>query len=394
MERTAKSCNIDLIVNVNSPEVLTLVYGFIHQYHIYQSQHALIVDDSRVDSYIVENILSKEFIKNTIELNPNNVINLLHQISSITLIILDYEMPNKNGCQLMDEIRNTFPERHFIFIGITASRNAVIKFLYDAADATFIKPLDLELFSVTLRKLIFNAYQSTKERQSLIDYKNIINSLTKDIFNPLYILSTINEVLVDSVPDTKKSADASLLCQKAKDKIEHTFADLQSYIELSQCLHSPNLKACSLNAMIAGQLYIESSKAKIKNIIINQSLDEKIKKLCVPNQVEQVITHLTKHAIDNSTQGDNIYIRLYPDKFNIVFEVEDSKPCMLSDDSKHLLSEHSLTVNSNAKDPLDIVLNKKIIDALGGTTGEKQGKNGTIYYFELPSYALTPSSFH
>lgn len=394
MERTAKACNIDLIVNVNAPEVLNLVYGFINQYYIYQSQHALIVDDSRVDSYIVDNILSKEFIKNTIEFNPDNVIEVLRQTSSITVIILDYEMPNKNGCQLMTEIRNTFPERPFIFIGITASRNAVIKFLYDAADATFMKPLDLELFSVTLRKLIFNAHQNAKEHQSLIDYKNIINSLTKDIYNPFYIMSTINEVLLDSVPKTEKMINASELYQKSKEKIERSFADLQSYIELSQYLHISKLKACSLNSMIAGQLYIESSRAKVKNIIINESIDSTIKALCVPNEVEQVITHLTQHAIANSAQGDNIYIRLYPDKFNIVFEVEDSKPSLLSDSTKRLLEEHSLTVNNDSKDPLDIVLNKKIIDALGGSTGEKQGENGTIYYFKLPSYALTPSSLH
>jgi CheY-like chemotaxis protein len=394
MERTARSCNIDLIIDIDTPDVIALIYGFVNQYYIYQSQHALIVDDSRVDSCIVSKNLSKEFIKNTIELNPDNVIEVLKTTVNITLVILDYEMPNKNGCQLMQEIKSTFPERHFIFIGITASRNAAIKFLYDAADDVFTKPLDLEMFSVTLRKLIFNSYQTAKARQSLIDYKDIMNSLAKDIYNPFYIMSTINDVLLDQAPKTPKIIDATELCRKSKDNIHSTFTALQSYLSLSQYLHDPLLKACSLNSMIAGQLYVEAGRNKIKNIIIKEQLDDTIKSLCVPGQVEQVITYLTQSALHHSVEGGQIDIRLYPEKLNIVFEVEDSSACSLTNSSTCYLKDDATLEAFESTSSLNVILSKKIIESLGGSMGKKQGRNGMVYYFKLPSYSLSSDNLH
>ncbi|MFT7432306.1 MAG: hypothetical protein ACI971_002786, partial [Colwellia sp.] len=73
MERTAKEHFIDMVVNENDSELSSLIYGFIRQHDIYRFQHALVVDDSRVDSRIVANILSSEFIHNDTELNSEQV---------------------------------------------------------------------------------------------------------------------------------------------------------------------------------------------------------------------------------------------------------------------------------------------------------------------------------
>jgi CheY-like chemotaxis protein len=380
MERTAKSNNIDLIINASDPELITLIYGFISQYQIYQSQHVLVVDDSRVDSCIITTNLTKDYLRNDNEHNPDNVIDILSNSESINIVILDYEMPNKNGCQLMGDIKATFPNRDFIFIGITGSRNGAIKFLHDGADDVLIKPLDLDIFSIRLRKLIFNFNKIKQERKSLDDYKNIIQNVIKDVGDPIYVLSTINDILLESAGETGNSSHSKLLCQTAKAKLTHTFTYLLGYLELSKSLHDPSLKNCSLHSMISGQLLIEASKAKLSNIIIKESLSPYTKDLHVPIQIEQVITYLTKNGINNSLEGSDVYIRLYPDKFNIIFEVEDT----------HISNKENYKEDKS----IDYVLCNKIIDAFGGSMGVKQGENSTVCYFKLPSNTLNSGNLH
>lgn len=380
MERTAKSNNINLVINASDPELIALIYGFISQYQIYKSQHVLVVDDSKVDSYIISYNLTKDFLQNENENNPKNVIELLRNSESINIIILDYEMPTINGCQLMEDIKKTFPIREFIFIGITGNRNGAIQFLHDGADDVLSKPLDHDIFSIKLKKLIFNSHTLKQERQSLNDYKYIIKNVTKAVGDPIYVLSTINDILVENALETVNSSYFKLLSQTAKDKLTHIFTYLLSYLELSKNLRDPSLKNSSLHSMISSQLLIEASKAKLNNIIIKESLSPEIKDLHVPIQIEQVITYLTNNAINNSSKGSDVYIRLYPDKFNIVFEVEDT----------HIINRENYEEDKS----INYVLCTKIIDSFGGTMGNKKKGNSNICYFKLPSNTFASGNTH
>ena len=148
----------------------------------------------------------------------------------------------------------------------------------------------------------------------------------------------------------------------------------------------------SLHSMISGQLLIESDKAKARNIIIKESLNPNIKNLQVPKQLEQVITYLTQNAINNSAGGSNVYIRLYLDDFNIVFEVEDSN---VSDSALWSNSDKEKDKdNHKERKSINHVLCQKVIDSLGGALGKKPGGNGDICYFKLPSYSLRSREIH
>lgn len=396
MERTAKAHNISTILDENDADLITLIYGFIRQYHIYQNQHALIVDDSRVDSYILSNALKSEFVKNTIELRAEYAIERIKENPAINIIILDYEMPHINGCQLMKAIKEAFFNRDFIFIGLTGSRNGAIKFLTQGVDDVFIKPLDQELFSVTLRKLIFNFHRACQNKNAFNDYKNILKSVTKGIYDPVYVLLTINECLLEKTIDQSDIDRVKALCAKSKDKLTHTFDDLLSYLEVTSYIQSPMLKHCSLQSMISAQLYLESSRAKMRNIMINQSFDPSSKKVHVPQQIEQVISYFTHHAITQSHTDSEVNIRLFMEDTHVVFEVENHQAPA---EQNHQTSVKSSTIiqqsyeNLSKEHPLNFSMCSKVIDNHGGSLGVKQGENGNIFYFKLPmsSAALSAS---
>jgi DNA-binding NarL/FixJ family response regulator len=385
MERTAKEHHINIIVNEKDTELTSLIYGFIRQHDIYRFQHALIVDDSRVDSRIVANILSNEFIQNDIELNANKVIERLMLTPTINILILDYEMPFKNGCQLMQEINEAFPNRFFIFVGLTGSRNGAIKFLTNGADDVFTKPFDHELFTLTLRKLIFNAYKMNKEKRTLSEYKKIINSITKEIYNPIYVLTTVNDCLLDKKVNKDKYDTFKELSLACKEKLTHTFDNLLNYFAVSSYMQSSILKSCSLQSMISTQLYLESSRDKLRNIIVNKSLDVDIRNLCVPENIGQVINQLTHDAVMRSQKGGKLNIRLYTKNNEIVFEVEDSNISALHESTSYISpAKDPLSESPFQEQPLSHLLCQKIINEYDGYLGIDHRTTGNVHFFKIP----------
>jgi len=385
MERTAKAHLINTVVDENDSEIISLIYGFIRQHDIYRFQHALIVDDSRVDSSIVANILNTEFIQNEIELNTKKVIDRLISTPTINIIILDYEMPFKNGCELMLEINETFPNRTFVFIGLTGSRNGAIKFLSHGADDVFIKPLDHEIFTLKLRRLIFNTHKINKEIVSLNDYKQIINTITKEIYNPIYVLTTLNDCLIDQNISLDKRNSFKELSQKSKEKLTHTFNDLLSYFAVSNYMQSSLVKSCSLQSMIATQLYLESSQDKLRNIIVNKSLAVDVRSLCVPEQIGQVINQLTHNAVMRSQSGGELNIRLYTKNNDIVFEVEDTSPSSLNRQASNssFALKYNIEEGPNSQ-ALNQLLCQKIINKYDGSLGVHHENTGDVHFFTLP----------
>ena len=384
MERTAKEHYINMVVSENDSELTSLIYGFIRQHDIYRFQHALIVDDSRVDSRIVASILSNEFIHNEIELYSEKVIARLKLTPSINIIILDYEMPFKNGCELMQEIKESFWNRSFIFIGLTGSRNGAIKFLTKGADDVFIKPFDHELFTLTLRKLIFNVHKTNKDTRTLNDYKKIVDNITKEISDPIYVLTTVNDCLIDGKTNRTQHDRLKALSLQCKERLTHTFDSLLNYFAVSSYMQSSLVNSCSLQSMIATQLYLESSRDKLRNIVVSKSLDDDIKYLCVPESIGQIINQLTHDAVMRSQKGGELKIRLYTKEEDIVFEVEDAS-CSSTEEEGEIPNVEDLHQDSHLQaQVLKKLVCQKIINEYDGSLGILQQKSGNVHFFKIP----------
>jgi DNA-binding response OmpR family regulator len=384
IERTAKEHYINMVVSENENELTSLIYGFIRQHDIYRLQHALIVDDSRVDSRIVAKILCNEFIHNEVELYSEKVISRLMLTPSINIIILDYEMPFKNGCDLMQEIKETFLNRTFIFVGLTGSRNGAIRFLTNGADDVFMKPFDHELFTLTLRKLIFNVHKANKDTCTLTDYKKIIDNITKEISDPIYVLTTVNECLLDGKISKEQQSALKELSLQSKERLTHTFDSLLSYFAVSNYMQSSLVNSCSLQSMISTQLYLESSRDKLCNIIVNKSLDDDIKHLCVPESIGQIINQLTHNAVMRSQKGGELIIRLYSKKDDIVFEVEDVSYSSVENEEKSSSAQKFHPEGLPQPQVLNQLVCQKIINEYDGTLGVLQKNSGDVHYFKIP----------
>jgi len=388
MERTAKANGIDLIIDENNIELTSLLFGFIRQYRIYQNFKALVVDHSLVDSQLISCVLDLDFITNVIEHKSENVISRLEEDPSINIVILDYEIPNLNGCMLMQNIKAIFPERPFIFLGFTGNRNGAIRFLNAGADNVFPKPLDSEIFSINLRKLIFNAHHVQQEQQTLNDYQSFLSRISYDISNPLYILTSINDLFIEGKSTGQSIEKIKKLSDQSKQNVNHILNGLLEYIELTTKQKSTLLKACSLHSMIATQLYLENEQVKVKNLTINKRYNVEAIALCIPHQIESVITFLTQNTINNAESGTEIDVRLYIKNNDIHFEIEDSAPRLAANTLATLFNEPKNRAELKPvrdEQSLDLTLCREIIINHAGEIGVMCGSRGNVFYFKLPS---------
>ncbi len=69
------------------------------------------------------------------------------------LVLCDITMPRRNGCQLLKEIREKYPqvaEMPFIFLSALAEKELVQTGLKNGADAYLTKPIDFEILMTTV----------------------------------------------------------------------------------------------------------------------------------------------------------------------------------------------------------------------------------------------------
>lgn len=115
----------------------------------------VVEDDAELNNYI-KNELSDEYVIYQAQ-NGKQAIEIL-RASSISLIISDIMMPEMDGCQLCDTVKNTLEFSHIPVILLTAvvGYETQLKTLHSGADGYITKPFSMQL----LRATIFNLFKN------------------------------------------------------------------------------------------------------------------------------------------------------------------------------------------------------------------------------------------
>jgi signal transduction histidine kinase len=227
-----------------------------------------------------------------------------------------------------------------------------------------------------------------QEKKTLAEYQTFISRISYDISNPIYILMSINDMFIDGNTSSQSLETIKKLSVQSKDNLNHVLNGLLEYIELTSKQKNVALQPSSLHSMIATQLYLEAEQVKLKNIIIHKKYNIEAVALCIPHQIESVITYFTQNAINNTNQGGEIDVRLYVENNDIHFEVEDSCPKLPIAELTNLFKDNetkpSLKPTRDEKS-LDLTLCREVIQNHGGEIGVRYGDRGNIYFFKLPS---------
>jgi len=116
---------------------------------------ALIVDDSPDNRYIFRNILEEQAVE--VEEAENGLIAMdLLDERSFDLLLLDLNMPHMDGESVLEDVRRDPTHDSMTVIVLTAEPHRSTQQVENLASFTMTKPVDVELFSRFIKRILAN----------------------------------------------------------------------------------------------------------------------------------------------------------------------------------------------------------------------------------------------
>ena len=117
------------------------------------TKHALIIDDDAYNVYVMERFLDKENISYTTFTDSSKLEAILKQCETANIVLLDLEMPNKDGYELIAILKKSLsPAIPIVACTVhTAEINRAKKLGFSSFIA---KPLDMERFSEQISRIL------------------------------------------------------------------------------------------------------------------------------------------------------------------------------------------------------------------------------------------------
>lgn len=155
---------------------------------------ALVVDDSKTARAMIRSIFDAMLFEVHEAENGTDALELLRKYPDIKVATFDYEMPDMNGSELAERVRQNFYNDHLIIFGITSHTEEEIRarFLMSGISDYLTKPLLKEEFSKRLlhHMKLMEQYDNIKGYVDTVD-KYVISS----IMNEKEILKYTSEAL-------------------------------------------------------------------------------------------------------------------------------------------------------------------------------------------------------
>ena len=117
------------------------------------SKHALIIDDDSYNVYIMERFLDRENIAYTAVTDTITLENTLEELSQIDLILLDLEMPKRDGYEIV-KILKQYLDSSVPIVACTVHTAEINRTKKIGFSGFIAKPLDMERFPEQISRIL------------------------------------------------------------------------------------------------------------------------------------------------------------------------------------------------------------------------------------------------
>ena len=117
------------------------------------NKHALIIDDDAYNVYVMQRFLDKENISYTTITETATLEKILDQLESIDIVLLDLEMPKRDGYEIIEVLRQRLPP-DLPIVACTVHTAEVNRTRKLGFSGFIAKPLDMDRFSEQVRRIL------------------------------------------------------------------------------------------------------------------------------------------------------------------------------------------------------------------------------------------------
>jgi two-component system cell cycle response regulator DivK len=118
-----------------------------------ENKHALIIDDDAYNVYIMERFLDRENIAYTAITDTAALENTLKELQKIDLVLLDLEMPKRDGYLIIDILKQHL-EAHVPIVACTVHTAEINRTKKLGFSGFIAKPLDMERFPEQINRIL------------------------------------------------------------------------------------------------------------------------------------------------------------------------------------------------------------------------------------------------
>jgi two-component system response regulator PhcR len=264
-----------------------------------QSATILYVDDEIVSHKYFSRIFSEEYQILTAS-GADDAIDILNSDEHpIDILITDYQMPDRNGGDLLRQIELQFPHMVRILTTAYADKDVLLDSINSGGIFSVIeKPFNLDKMRETLRRAMELARERSYRLQRLIAIDETLSFLAHELRNPLSeIMRFLNELQNDEKL-SKTQSETGNAVTSMMDNAHYCLSVLSSFTESVKQVSrvSPGIGYCTAHHLILRLLEIHPlSHLQCMFIRVNVKQDFRINAL--PNCVGLVLSSLLGNAL-------------------------------------------------------------------------------------------------
>lgn len=255
------------------------------------------------------------------------------------VILMDYNLPDETGLDLIRKIRGFNQETQILMITAYASLNSIMEAMKESVYDFLIKPVDFDYLKRTINRALDKYFleQSNKEllaqlqaRNADLDRLNNMKSkffsiVSHDLSNSLMTLKMSFDMLRKKlVADEEQSKKMSYM-DESIGQIEHLIKDLVDWAAIEKGKLRIEKTNFELTASMRKTAEIFRDKASKRNIQVMFESEGEIPVFADEKRIRQVISNILENAVRHTPDGGKITVLVSKmDEKNAKVSVTDS----------------------------------------------------------------------
>lgn len=361
----------------------------------------LLVDDKPENLYSLENILMDDNLSIYKAHSGEEALKMAFS-EDFSLIMLDVQLPDLDGCEVVQLLKSTRRTRKIPVLMVTAhnkERKCMLRGLDKGAIDYLFKPLDPDITRAKVKTLLTLFSQQkemeelNKRLQQLNEEKNyMLGVASHDLRNPIGNIITLagfieNESTNSLSPQHREYLE---IIQRSGKELIQLINDLLDVSQLESGKRSLEVKEINLQDLFEMVIAENKAHADRKNIELHYSMDDETLKLSADYlQMKQVLNNLVSNAIKFSHSGKSVELTANLKEESILISVIDQGQGIPANELnllfKPFITSSVRSTGGEKSTGLGLVITKKLIEQHGGalSVDSEQGK-GSVFTIIMP----------
>jgi signal transduction histidine kinase len=355
----------------------------------------LTVDDSGLVRSALKRIFAETQAKLEEAKNGTEAIERISEISKYDLILLDLEMPDLNGIQVLEQIRRASQDVVVVMLTSSEDIKKAITTIREGADGYYQKQ-DLPLEGD--RSSFFDALEQAANYRAGISARRQLEQLktdfysmiTHDIRNPANVVELALDQLLEeqSTFDPGQQKMLTLASEAAKKMISL----VTNYLDYAK-IDAGYLKIETTETDLCALVNSSSDQARViaaeKHQTLTLELPTNLMAFVDEFKLKQVVDNLISNAVKYTPEQGRIHIKLEQRNDFVRLSVKDTGHGISSENLKLLFEKFARLPGESHRSKgtgLGLVIVKAIVEGHGGKVwAESKGVGeGATFQFEIP----------